>query len=144
MISNVDVVPESTYQSESKERPRILWLGLLTGPVVYALYFISGYLLVEFACQTGVLQSMLGGLSLVSVIVLGLTLVAALLTLLMGLSNFRRWRQHYGGNRATVERTTQSAVPFMLFGGILLSILFTTLILLTGIPMLVLQSCRWI
>ena len=63
MVTNIDVVPESTYESEIKEKPRTLWLGLLTGPVVYALYFIVGYLLVEMACQTGALQTAIGGLS---------------------------------------------------------------------------------
>ena len=137
---NIDVVPESTYTSQIKERQRSLWVGLLTGPVVYALYFISGYLLVEYACQTGILQSALGGLSLYAIIVLLLTLVAALITLLTGLSNFRRWRR-----RPPVRPDApDSAVPFMLFGGVLLSVLFTTMILLTGIPFLVLQSCSWI
>ncbi len=137
---NIDVVPESTYKSQIKERQRILWVGLLTGPVVYALYFISGYLLVEFACQVGVLQTTIGGLSLYAVLVLMLTLMAALITLLTGLSNFRRWR-----HRPPVKPDApDSAVPFMLFGGFLLSTLFTTMILLTGIPFLVLQSCSWI
>ncbi len=140
MSGNIDVVPESTYRSQIKEKQRILWLGLLTGPIVYAIYFISGYMLVEFACQTGVLQNTVGGLSLYAVIVLGLTLVAALLILLTGLSNFRRWRQR----DLSQPDAADEAVPFMRFGGLLLSVLFTTLILLTGIPFLVLQSCNWI
>ncbi len=140
MLGNIDVVPESTYKSQIKEKQRILWLGLLTGPIVYALYFSSGYLLVEFACQTGALQNTVGGLSLYAVIVLGLTFIAALLTLLTGLSNLRRWRQR----ASSPPDAPDGAVPFMLFGGLLLSVLFTTLILLTGIPFLVLQSCSWI
>jgi uncharacterized membrane protein YidH (DUF202 family) len=140
MFANIDVVPESTYKSQIKEKPQQLWAGLLTGPVVYALYFVVGYLLVETACQTGVLQTAVGGLSLYSIIVLVLTLVASLITLIMGLSNFQRWRQHAlsrGGD-------PDSAVPFMIFGSVLLSVFFTSLILLTGIPVLVLQSCRWV
>jgi hypothetical protein len=140
MFTNIDVVPESTYASQIKEKPSTLWMGLLTGPIVYALYFIVGYLLVEMACQTGVLQTTVGGLSLYAVIVLALTLFAALVTLLTGLSNFRRWRQH-AADHAT---DTDHASPFMVFGSLLLSILFTSLILLTGIPILVIQSCRWI
>lgn len=140
MFANIDVVPESTYQSQIQEKPYQLWAGLLTGPVVYALYFVVGYLIVEAACQTGALQTAVGGLSLYSVIVLALTLLAALVTLLMGLSNFQRWRRH------AIHRgdDPESAVPFMVFGSVLLSVLFTSLILLTGIPVLVLQSCRWV
>lgn len=136
---NLDVVPESTYQQQSKEKQRILWLGLLVGPVIYALYFITGYLVVEFACNTGALQRTVGGLSFAAVLVLALTLLAALITLLTGLSNVHRWRR-YTASHSDAE----NAVPFMLFGGVLLSIFFTSLILLTGIPVLVLQSCRWL
>ena len=139
MLFNLDVVPESTYQQQSKEKQRILWLGLLVGPVVYALYFIIGYLLVEFACQTGSLQRIVGGLSFYAVLVLALTLLAALITFLTGLSNIQRWRRH-----AVTNGDAESAVPFMIFGGVLLSVFFTSLILLTGIPVLVLQSCRWL
>lgn len=139
MLFNLDLVPESTYQQQSKEKQRILWLGLLVGPVVYALYFVIGYLLVEFACQTGTLQRTVGGLSFYAVLVLALTLLAALITLLTGLSNIHRWRRH-----ALTHGKTESAVPFMIFGGVLLSVFFTSLILLTGIPVLVLQSCRWL
>ena len=139
MLLNIDVVPESTYHPQGNEKQRILWLGLLVGPVIYALYFITGYLVVEFACNTGVLQRTVGGLSFYAVLVLALTLLAALITLLTGLSNMHRWRRH-----AVSNGEPESAEPFMLFGGVLLSVFFTSLILLTGIPVLVLQSCRWL
>ncbi|MEZ4732825.1 MAG: hypothetical protein R3E79_37450 [Caldilineaceae bacterium] len=140
MLTNIDVVPESTYRSTIKEKQRTLWIGLLAGPIVYAVYFVIGYLLVEFSCMTGALQSTVAGLSLYAVIVLILTLFAALVTLISGLSNFHQWRRR---GRAK-EHDTESAVPFMVFGGVLLSIFFTGLILLTGIPLLVLQSCQWL
>lgn len=139
-MQNFDVVPETTYKNQIKEHPRVLWVGLLTGPVVYALYFIVGYLLVEFACQTGFLQTSIGGVALYTVLVLLLTVVAALITALRGLSNLRLWRQR----PPVTPDAPDSAVPFMLFGGVLLSLFFTTMILLTGIPFLVLHSCRWI
>lgn len=140
MLTNIDVVPESTYQSNSREKQRTLWVGLLAGPLVYAVYFVIGYLLVEFACLTGALQSTVAGLSLYAVMVLILTLFAALVTLLSGLSNFHNWRRRVRAK----EHDSESAVPFMVFGGVLLSVFFTGLILLTGIPLLVLQSCQWL
>jgi hypothetical protein len=139
MLANIDVVPESTYESDIKEKQRTLWRGLLTGPIVYALYFIIGYLLVEVACNTGILQTTVAGLSLYAVIVLALTLFAALITLISGLSNFRNWRR-----RKQASEELESAVPFMVFGGVILSVFFSGLILLTGIPVLVLQSCYWL
>lgn len=138
MLRNIDVVPESTYKSGIQEKQRTLWRSLLLGPIIYAVYFIVGYLLVEVACNTGVLQTMVAGLSLYAVTVLALTLLAALITLLSGLSTFRNWR------RIIARQEAESTVPFMVFGGVLLSVFFTGLILLTGIPILVLQSCRWL
>ncbi|MEZ4616046.1 MAG: hypothetical protein R2867_11165 [Caldilineaceae bacterium] len=55
-ITNTDVVAESTYITDRGRRHRGLWLGLLSGPVVYALYFIVGYLLAEATCQGTVLR----------------------------------------------------------------------------------------
>lgn len=140
MLANIDVVPKSTYESEIKEKQHTLWLGLLSGPVIYAIYFVIGYLLVEVACNTGTLQTTVAGLSLYAVIVLILTFIAALITLITGLSNFRNWRRR----TETRGSDAESAVPFMVFGGLLLSIFFTGLILLTGLPLLVLQSCQWL
>jgi hypothetical protein len=150
---NIDAVPESTFESQVQENSRVLWQGLLAGPVLYALYFITVYLLAEAACHAGLLAGTLGGLPLISVTVLVITLAAALCTLINGLSNYRRWRMRQrqpAGDRpaiSEVEYATanpETAVNFMVFGGLLLSVLFTVMILLTGLPIFTLETCRWV
>lgn len=153
MPDNIDVVLESTFESHIGENRRILWQGLLAGPVIYALYFITVYLLAEAACQQQFLTGTVSGLPLLSVVVLIITLAAAFCTLINGLSNFQRWRQQQQpptkptGDVMEIEYETanpETSLTFMAFGGLLLSILFTTMILFTGIPTLVLQVCRWV
>jgi len=152
MSQNIDVVPESTFESHLQENSRILWQGLLAGPIIYALYFITVYLLAEAACHTGFLAGIVGGLPLLSVTLLIITLAAALCTLINGLSNYRRWRQRQqqlarNQSRTDAEYATanpETSVLFMAFGGLLLSILFTVMILFTGIPTVTLQACRWV
>ena len=153
MSHNIDVVPESTFESHVQENTRILWQGLLAGPVIYALYFITIYLLAEATCHAELLAGTVGGLPLLSVTILIITLAAALCTLVNGLSNYRRWRQRQQQpprqRRALsdVEYATadpETSVLFMTFGGLLLSVLFTGMILFTGIPIFTLQVCRWV
>lgn len=153
MQQNIDVVPESTFESHVQENTRLLWRGLLAGPLIYALYFITVYLLAEAACHAGFLSGTVGGLPLLSVTILIITLAAALCTLVNGLSNYRRWRQRQqrpaprSRTISEVEYATanpESSVLFMAFGGMLLSLLFTVMILCTGVPVVTLQACRWV
>jgi hypothetical protein len=153
MPHNIDVVPESTFESQVSEKARVLWQGLLAGPIIYALYFITVYLLAEAACRTGLLAGTVGGLPLLSVTVLIITLAAALCTLVNGLSNYHRWRQWQRRppprkrGLGEAEYATADSAPtvlFMALGGLLLSVLFTVMILFTGIPVFTLQACRWV
>lgn len=139
MPIDVDVVPESIHTTEYQENVRALWLALLAGPVVYAVYFIAGYLLAEAACKTDLLNAAIGNLSLLLILVEGLTIVAALVTLAAALYGYRIWQrrrdelEHAGG-----------ALPFMAFGGLLLSLLFGLLIVMTGVSVLFVNVCRWV
>ncbi len=157
MPHNIDVVPESTFESHVQENTRILWQGLLAGPILYALYFITVYLLAEAACRTELLAGTIGGLPLLSATVLIITLAAALCTLVNGLSNYRHWRQRQPLPQQQQQRSSraisdveyatanpETSVRFMAFGGLLLSVLFTVMILFTGIPIFTLQACRWV
>ncbi|MCB0060666.1 MAG: hypothetical protein KDE19_01070 [Caldilineaceae bacterium] len=153
MPDNIDVVLESTFESHIQENRRVLWQGLLAGPVIYALYFITVYLIAEAACHQDFLGGTVSGLPLLSVVVLIITLAAAFCTFISGLSNFQRWRRQQArpaqptADVSEVEYETanpETSLTFMAFGGLLLSILFTTMILYTGIPTLVLQVCVWV
>ncbi len=156
MPDNIDVVAESTFQSQIEENRRILWQGLLAGPVLYALYFIMVYLLAEAACQQNLFTATVSGLPLRSIFILIITLAVAFCTFVNGLSNYRRWREQQAEHRLSGQQQQRqpngeyatadpgTSLHFMAFGGLLLSVLFTMMILYTGLPILVLQVCQWV
>jgi hypothetical protein len=117
-----------------------LWLGFLTGPIVYIVYFIVVWALGEFGCLAGIQQLSLLGQNPIRFGVLVFTAVAAFITLMIGILSFRRWRQvrhepgQNGGNYA----------QFMLLVGTWLNGLFTLVILMSAIPMLLGSACDWI
>lgn len=160
MPDNIDIVEQSTFTSHIEENQRVLWRGLLAGPTIYALYFVTVYFLAEAACQQNLFTDEVSGLPLRSVMILIITLAAAFCTLINGLSNFRRWREQQAptalpprrqqtktselSEAAYATANPDTSLTFMAFGGLLLSMLFTVLILYTGLPILVLQVCRWV
>lgn len=140
---------QTTRPSEAQvpqDQARVLWLDLLSGPVIYSVYFLAGYLLVDIACHANLLAYTVLGLSLISVVVLGLTLVALALSLYASFVTYRRWKRMRGTSEWDDERgrLTEGPEQFMTFGGLLLNALFAFLILVTGISALVLWPCGWI
>lgn len=121
---------------------RLLWFGLLTGPIVWSVYFLVVYAIVEVACWAGLQGSDLEGLNALSFIVLGLTFAALLITFYFGFLAYRTWQRmsrhtaNYAGQSQAEQRS-----GFMAFAGVLLSGLFALTILLNGIPALILRPC---
>lgn len=129
----------ATYNNQRWSN-RALWFGLLGGPVVYSLHFLAVYWLGEAACQANLLRYRVLGLEAISFWVLLLTIVAAAITAYGALLAYRNWRR----TRDNDEQTQPSYPPFMAFIGLWLSIGFTVVILLTGLPALFLVLCDWI
>jgi uncharacterized membrane-anchored protein len=118
---------------------RLLWLSMIGGPIVYSLHFLSSYLLVEGVCKLANPQSALLGRDGLVITILVLTVVAAAITLWMGLWTYRRWQQQHGDD----GQLTEEVVPFLALVGTWLNGLSTLLILATGLPALVLLPCAW-
>jgi hypothetical protein len=116
-----------------------LWFMLLSGPVVYIIYFLAVYILGEFGCLSEFRRVGIFGWSAVALGVLFLTLVAALITLGMAILSFIRWR----GFRLGSEQD-RGYPRFMTFVGTWLNGLFTVVILMTSVPMFFGGFCRWI
>ena len=136
MPLNVDVVPESTYTAERQEYARRLWWGLFSGPLIYALYFISGYLLAEATCA----QNLFGiGPARLAPALGILTGIAAFATLLMSWLSYGL--RHHLHPR---DDALGDALAFMALGGLLLNGLFTLLIVVTGVSIFFIDSCQWI
>ena len=129
-------------QTTAKQDPhgKRLWFSFLAGPVVYSLYFLVVYTLGEFGCLSGLQYVGLFGWSTIRLGVTVLTIVAALVTLGVGVVSFRKWRQI----RQELEAHDEGYPQFMLFVGTWLNGFFTVIILLTGVPMLLGSYCEWI
>lgn len=118
---------------------RWLWLRLLAGPIIYAVYFMAAYLLVEAACTTGLLNFSLAGTNGVTVVVLGLTavaLLAVLASLAVQVARLRRLP-------AQLDPETGDPDRFVAQVGVMLDLLFVLLVLATGAPALLLTPCAW-
>lgn len=131
--------------SRQEFNSRMIWMHLLAGPVLWAGHFIVSYLLVEAFCQMGWNFNVLGvnGLSLILV---GFTLLVAIVTGLSGLRSYRGWKNldkdhnfkdEIQGARNESERSDE----FLYFSGFLLSTFFAVTVLLVGVPALFLRPC---
>jgi hypothetical protein len=131
----------ATQVSPQQQTSRV-WLALLAGPLTWAAYFIIGYLLIETVCKSDFLNFSLFGFSAVSVIILSLTLVGVAITLYAGFSNYRKWKQSPREETLDFGQDLENKPwRFMALSGLLLSGLFTLLILLTGVSVFILRPC---
>lgn len=135
-MRNIDAVPESTYVTDYQENIRALWIGLLAGPVVYALYFIVGYLLAEATCQSDIIGLERADLDMV---IGGITAVAAAILIGAVFYSIRTWQR----NRSRSD-DVGGALSFMAYGGLLLSLLFVLLIGVTGVAVFWIDQCVWV
>lgn len=109
----------------------LLWLGVLAGPIAWALQLQVNYSLMPWICGGG------------SMLVVHVVTVAALL--LAAIGAFAAWRswQHAGrgwpsGAGDVIERTR-----FMAVWGMVFSTLFFVLIVMQAIPSFILPPCAY-
>lgn len=133
---------ELSAHKEQQISDGALWFGLLSGPVVYSLYFLAGYLFAEATCVADLLRFRILGLEAISFWIVVLTLAAAAVTGYSAIMAYANWRHTRGD--AEAARPERSYPPFMAFVGAWLSGLFTLFILMTGVPALFLTLCDWI
>lgn len=120
---------------------RGLLFGLLAAPVAWAALHMFDYLWIETACRTGLLTSVWAGISGVSWVVVGATLVALAFTLWAGLLSYGRWRRLREPADADQLEPIEARSHFLAASGLMVSVLFAVLIVLTGLPVLFLSPC---
>lgn len=131
------VEPYNAPENDTWRNQWRLLTGLLGGPVVYSLYFMAVYLLVEAACRETLLQGTMWGLTGLQAAVLGLTLVAVVITLALAFLTYPD-EQNIGSEEARRNRR------FMAQAGLWLSGFFVVVTVVTGVPILVLTLCSWV
>lgn len=110
--------------------PLLLWLGILGGPLAFALVRLAGFVLLKGPCTHSTSASVFG-LSTSQQLMAAITIVCALIAAAAALLSWHIWRQT---GRPEEEQTTGSipSVPFWALGGLFLSAVFFVAILLTG------------
>ncbi len=107
-----------------------LWTGLLAGPVAWVIHLFASYLLVPVSCDHAT------KLPLYLV-----TLLTAAVSAAAGVWALASWRQSGVGD-ATQIGGTGGRSGFLALVGVLISGLFTVLIMAEGVPNLFLNPCH--
>jgi hypothetical protein len=111
--------------------PFLLWLGILGGPLAFALVRLAGIVLLTGPCTHPAGSTTLFGLSSSQQLMAAITIVCALIAGASGILSWHIWRRT---GRREEEQISGSirAVPFWALGGVFLSSVFFIIIILTG------------
>jgi hypothetical protein len=111
--------------------PVLLWLGVLGGPVAFALVRLAGVVLLTGSCRPPAENAVLVGLSSNQLIMAAITILCALIAGASGVLSWHIWRST---RQRTEHQTGESLrpVPFWAIGGLFLSSVFFVLIIFTG------------
>lgn len=110
--------------------PVLLWLGILGGPLAFALVRLAGLALLSGPCRRPASASLFG-LSTSQQLMAAITILCALVAASAGLLSWHIWRRTA---RPEEEQTVDSlrSVPFWSLGGLFLSGVFFVAIVLSG------------
>jgi hypothetical protein len=139
MDQGLQGAPEQISRSESWQS-LFLWFGLLTGPGAWTIMLLVNYSLEEVISCTAAAAT--PGVVLgfgVKPIVLILNTVLAAATLLAGLVSFRCYRLL---TRSEIKSATDERARWMAVAGIMLSILFLVIIVVSSAPPFLLDVCE--
>lgn len=129
--------PYNLPENDMQHNQRNLLTGLLVGPVVYIIYFFAVYFWVEAACAETLLPIMWLGFDGIELGVMGITLVAILLILVIAF-------YVYLGRKPAETHDAQENRRFVQKVGLWLSVFFVLVTLVTGVPIVFLERCTWV
>lgn len=134
---------EQTINGDPPVRDRDQWLGVGTGVIAWALHLFILYVLVDQVCRNGWLAFTAAGMTGLQFTSLVLTVIAIALTAAGGWLSWRGWRRVRAVRAAAAPQSdTLSRTRFMTAAGMILSIGFIAVMLLTFIPSFVVAPCR--
>lgn len=110
---------------------RLLWLGVLGGPVAFGIVRLAGLVLITGHCVHPAGGATLFGLSPSQQAMAVITFVCALIAGASGVLSWRIWRQTAWPEEEQSSGSIRS-VPFWALGGVFLSGVFFILVILTG------------
>jgi hypothetical protein len=118
---------------EPKARKSLLWFGVLGPPLAWVAQLFVDYYLSSLRCAPGFTWVRWVGTSGFTILIVVATVIAALIAIAAGLGAWTIWRKLNTSVAATAEGAT-GRVPFMALGGMLLSLYFLLLIIVSGVP----------
>jgi hypothetical protein len=131
--------PEQISRSESSHS-LLLWFGVLTGPGAWTIMLLVNYSLEEvISCTAGAATpGLILGFGVKSIILILNTVLAAV-TLVAGLVSFRCHRLL---TRGGIKNATGERAQWMAVAGIMFSILFLVIIVISSAPPFLLDVCE--
>lgn len=138
----------STATAERRGERPALWFGLLGAAAAWSVQEIVAYALVTHSCYPRtqpLAEPSLGGTWTLALGVTSLALVIALAALWV---SYRLWRGYQPDPRTSwrtevLESAQARANPFLAYSGVLLSAIFTALIVYNAIAILLVPVCGW-
>jgi hypothetical protein len=117
-----------------------IWVSLIGGTFVWALYLMIVYPLTSLACQWGWFAAPTEGSGLKMIQTLA-TLLAAGLVAGSGYVVFSEWQRTRTESNAEAGETTAARIPMLAFVTLLLNSLYLLIILVSLLPILMLAVC---
>ena len=121
-------------------RDRTLWFGVGAGVTVWGIHFFVTYALVDQVCRRNWLNFTVIGLSGTQFVLLLLTLIGVAIGGAAGIISYWHWRRLRAEGDSFAPESGR--YRFMMFSGMVLSILFAALMVLTVIPSFVVPLCQ--
>jgi hypothetical protein len=115
----------------SRRQQLLVWFGLLGAPAAWAVQLVVGYGFEEAACSSG------SATGAIEPLIATLTVVAGAVAGASAASGYAIWR----AVRSGTTEDPRGLLSFMGFGGLLMSLLFLPLIVVSGIQVAALDAC---
>ncbi|HEX7002931.1 MAG TPA: hypothetical protein VF168_01940 [Trueperaceae bacterium] len=112
----------------------LMWFGVLGGGIAWSLHLLASYLLTESVCAVDPPRFQLLGLQGTSLLLLGITVLTALLALAAVIVGAGRWSKWRGDDE-------NQPASYLSLTGLILSSAFLLIILVEGLPPLFLEAC---
>lgn len=133
--------PRHAPQAAPAAEQRLMWLILLGPPLIWSVRFMVVYVLVEVACQTGLLGFSLLGLAAVSLVNLGLGALTILATAAIAWRAYGLWRRSPEGDERELDVAEGRRRTLAMAGlGVGLLMIFVTV--LEVLPVFFIAPCR--
>lgn len=116
-------------------------LGMVGAPIIWAVHFVTVYVLVSFACAFGFSGGRILGIGAVPFLIGVVTLIAVVFIALLTRLGYRRWRQTEA-DRRRMDPDLWARRRFMALTALLLSGLSLIATIWVAVPAFLMDPCR--